>query len=88
MIKSAVSHFLEFHKGGVNIAAHVIGFAGIFYSIYMMEWLLFALFLIVLEFGHLYNHSVGIKQYDFRPKVIFGRATLFIVVVLLLFLIT
>lgn len=88
MINNPVSHFLEFHKGRVNIAAHVIGFAGIFYSIYTTDRLLFALFFIVLEFGHLYNHWAGIKQYDFRPRVIFWRATIFMMVVLLLLSIT
>lgn len=88
MIKNAINHFLNFHKGAVNIILHIIGFAGLFYSIYKVNWILFGIFLIILEFGHVYNHIVGIEKYDFRPKIIFWRVTIFIVVVILFFLIS
>ncbi len=42
MIKKAINHFLNFHKGAVNIILHVIGIVGFFYSIYKLNWLLFA----------------------------------------------
>ena len=81
MIKKAVNHFIEFHKGSVNIVLHIIGFAGLFYSIYKLNWILFTVFLIVVEIGHIYNHIVGVKKYDFRLKVIFWRVLIFITVV-------
>ncbi len=81
LIKKAINHFLDFHKGTVNIVLHVIGFAGLFYSIYKLSWILFAFFLIVLELGHIYNHIAGIKKYDLRLKVNFWRVIIFIFVV-------
>ncbi len=42
LIKKAVNHFIDFHKGTINIILHVIGFIGIFYSIYILNWILFA----------------------------------------------
>ena len=81
MIKNAINHFVDFHKGLVNIILHIIGFAGIFYSIYKLSWILFAVFLIVVEIGHVYNHIAGIKKYDFRLTIIFWRILIFIAVV-------
>ena len=81
MIKKAINHFLDFHKGLVNIILHIIGFAGLFYSIYILNWILFAVFLLVVEIGHVYNHITGIKRYDFRLNVIFWRVVIFIAVV-------
>ena len=80
-IKKAINHFLDFHKGIVNIILHIIGFAGLFYSIYKLDWVLFTVFLIVLEIGHIYNHISGIKKYDFRFKINFWRILIFLVVV-------
>lgn len=88
MIKSAISHFLHFHKGVVNILLHIVGFAGLFYSIYKLDWFLFGIFLIVVEVGHIYNHLVGVERYDFRPRVLFWRVTIFVGVVLIFFLIS
>ena len=69
-VKKAIHHFIHFHKGTVNIVLHILGFAGIFYSIIESDWLLFALSFIVVEAGHVYNHIAGIKKYDFRLTVI------------------
>ena len=80
VIRNAIKHFLDFHKGTVNIILHIIGFAGIFYSIYKLDWLLFAISFIVVEIGHVYNHFTGIKKYDFRPRVIFWRLIIFLTV--------
>lgn len=77
LIKNAVDHFLDFHRGYVNISLHIIGFAGIFYSIYKLDWILFTIFLIVVEVGHIFNHIVAIKKYDFRFKVIIWRILIF-----------
>ena len=77
-IRDAINHFLDFHKGTVNIILHIIGFAGIFYSIYKLDWLLFALSFIVVEIGHVYNHFIGIKKYDLRARVIFWRLFIFL----------
>lgn len=87
-IRNAINHFLDFHKGTVNIILHLIGFAGIFYSIYKLDWLLFALSFIVVEIGHVYNHYTGIKKYDVRPMVIFWRLIIFLSVVALFYFIT
>jgi len=80
-IKKALYFFNEFHQGAVNRIAHIIGFAGLFYSIYELDWKLFAVFLIILEGGHVYNHFAGLKPYDFRPKVTFWRVFIFLAVV-------
>ena len=80
-IKNALNFFDEFHRGAVNRVAHVVGFVGLFYSVYKLDWKLFALFLIILEGGHVYNHLAGIKPYDFRPKVTFWRVSIFLGVV-------
>ncbi len=88
MINSTLRHFLEFHKGTVNIAAHAIGFLGLFYGIYKFDWVLFAVFLAILEIGHVYNHFTGIKPYDFRPKVLFWRVAIFAVVVALFYFVS
>ena len=85
MIKKAINHFIEFHKGSVNIALHIVGFAGLFYSIYKLNWLLFAVFLIVVEIGHVYNHIAGIKKYDLRLTITIWRILIFIVVVALFY---
>lgn len=84
-IKNAISHFVHFHRGAVNIVLHVIGFTGLFYSIYKRDWILFALFLFMVEVGHVYNHVAGIKPYDFRLPVIFWRVSIFIAVVLVFY---
>ncbi len=88
MIKNALKFFLNFHKGKVNIFMHVIGFLGLFYSIYKLNWLLFAIFFIVIESGHAYNHFVKIEPYDLRPKVIFWRVFIFIAFVVGFYLLT
>ena len=81
LIKKAINHFLDFHSGYVNIILHIVGFAGFFYSVYKLDWILFSVFLIVVEIGHIYNHIAGIKKYDFRLKVNFWRILVFIAVV-------
>ena len=81
-IKDATRHFLDFHRGGVNIFLHIIGFTGIFYSTYRKDWILFALSFLVLEAGHIYNHFKGIKKYDFRVHTILWRLIVFIIVVI------
>ncbi len=81
LIKKAVNHFIDFHKGTINIILHVIGFIGIFYSIYILNWILFAFSFIVVEIGHIYNHLKGLKKYDFRLHVIFWRLLVFLVIV-------
>lgn len=88
MFKKAITHFFEFHQGVVNVVGHIIGFLGIFYSIYTLDWILFAVFLVVLEFGHVYNHVAGIKKYDFRPHVAFWRVVLFVFAVVFFYGIT
>jgi hypothetical protein len=88
LTKHAVEHFFAFHKGPLNIVLHVVGFAGLFYSIYKMDWVMFGIFLFIVEVGHIYNHFVGIEKYDFRPKILFWRVTIFIVVVGLFFLLS
>ena len=77
MVNWAVAHFLDFHHGWVNIVLHVVGFAGLFYSIYRSDGALFAVFLVIVELGHFYNHVAGIKPYDLRPWVILWRVTAF-----------
>lgn len=77
MIKNAVAYFSEFHKGAVNQIVHVVGFAGVFYSIYGRNVLLFSVSVVALESGHIYNHVAGIKKYDFRPRIIFSRLVVF-----------
>ena len=88
VIKKATDHFLEFHKGIVNIACHIIGFAVLFYSLYKLNWFLFAISLLLLETGHVYNHFAGIKAYDLSPKVNAWRIILFLLLVGSFFLIT
>ena len=88
MIKNAIKFFINFHKGFVNILLHIIGFLIIFYSIYKFNWLLFTLGLVILEFGHFYNHLAKIEPYDFRPKIIIYRIAVFIVIVLIFFFIS
>lgn len=88
IFKKATQHFFDFHSGTVNIILHVVGFAGLFYSIYVLNWVLFAIFLVVVEIGHVYNHVVGIKPYDFRPRVLFWRVFIFILVILLFYFLT
>ena len=85
MIKKAINHFIGFHKGSVNIILHIVGFTGLFYSIYKLNWILFALFLLVVEIGHVYNHIFGIKKYDFRLKVTIWRILIFVIVVALFY---
>ena len=86
LTRKALNHFFEFHRGIVNITLHIIGFAGIFYSLYKLDWLLFAVFLVIVEAGHIYNHIVGIKKYDLRPGVLFWRVLIFLAVVLSFYL--
>ena len=86
-LNASFKHFTKFHKGTVNIVLHVVGFLGIFYSIFRLNCELFALSLIVLELGHVYNHVVGIEKYDTRPKVLLWRAVIFLALVVGLYLI-
>ena len=88
MIKNAINYFFSFHKGLVNIILHTVGFVGIFYSVYKLSWVLFGVFILVLECGHFYNHFTGIQPYDFTPKVIFSRISGFLVIVFIFFLIS
>lgn len=88
IIKKATGHFLEFHQGTLNIICHIVGFAGLFYSIYKLNWLWFAVSLVLLEAGHIYNHFAGIRAYDLRPKVTFWRIFLFVVLVGFFYMIT
>ena len=80
-IKQAFNFFDEFHQGAVNRVAHVIGFAGLFYSVYKLDWKLFALFLIIWEGDLSYNHFADVKVYDVRPKVALWRVFTFPAVV-------
>ena len=86
-LNASFNHFTKFHKGTVNIVLHIVGFLGIFYSIFKLDWKLFALALVVLETGHVYNHFTGIEKYDMRPKVLFWRAVIFLALVVGLYLI-
>ena len=88
LFDKGLKHFLDFHKGYVNIVLHIIGFAGLFYSIYKVNWILFLFFVIILESGHIYNHISGIKRYDMRLHVIFTRAIVFLILVLVLYFIS
>jgi hypothetical protein len=81
-IKNAINRFITFHKGLVNIFSHIVGFVGLFYSIYKLDWILFGVSIVILETGHVYNHVTGIEPYDFRPKVLFWRVTVFIAVIM------
>ena len=81
LTRKTLNHFIDFHRGGVNIVLHIIGFAGIFYSIYKLNWLLFTVFLVLVEAGHIYNHIVGVKKYDLRPIVLLWRLIIFLMVV-------
>ena len=85
LIKKAINHFLDFHKGFINIILHMIAIAGLFYSIYKLNWLLFAVFLVILESGHIYNHIAGIKKYDFRIKVNLFRTLIFLIMVIVFY---
>ena len=85
MIKSAINHFTEFHKGLVNGVVHILGFVGVLYSLYKLNWILFAVSVVILECGHVYNHIAGIKEYDFRPKIIFWRIIAFIALSIVFF---
>ena len=86
LVKKALEHFADFHQGRVNIAAHIIGFVGLFYSVFQLSALWFAVSLVILEGGHWYNHVAGIKPYDFRPRVTFWRITVFIAVISIFYL--
>jgi hypothetical protein len=88
LLKKATDHFLDFHKGSVNIILHVIGFAGVFCSVFYLSWKLFALSLIVLESGHVYNHLIGIKPYDVRLKVFAWRILFFVLLIFIFYVIT
>jgi hypothetical protein len=85
-IKPAVKHFKTFHKGWINIIAHIIGFGLTIYSVIRADWLLFAISIIILESGHFYNHFAGIKKYDFRPRIIIWRIIVFAIVVILFYI--
>ena len=78
IFKRAINHFLEFHKGVVNIILHVIGFAGIFYSIYKLDWVLFTISFIIVEAGHIYNHIAGIQKYESNLRVNLWRLIIFL----------
>ena len=80
-IRKALNHFIDFHKGVVNIILHVVGFAGFFYSIYLLDWLLFAVSFIIVESGHLFNHFTGIKKYEDNWRINLWRLAIFIAVV-------
>ncbi|TSC77642.1 MAG: hypothetical protein G01um101424_265 [Parcubacteria group bacterium Gr01-1014_24] len=88
MIKQAINHFLHFHKGKVNIVLHILGFLGVFYSIYKLNWVMLAIFIVIVEIGHIYNHFIGIEKYDFRPRIIFWRVIIFILVLVAFFFIS
>lgn len=87
-MKKAISHFIEFHKGPVNIVLHVCGFAGIFYSLLRSDWLLFAGSLIIVELGHVYNHFTGLRKYDMRPNVILWRILIFLCIIISFYAVT
>ena len=86
--KKALTHFIRFHKGTVNIALHIVGFAGVFYSIQILNWLLFAFSLMVVESGHVYNHFAGIKSYESSRQINFWRVTTFLILVAVFYLIS
>ena len=58
--------FVHFHQGVVNILLHAIGFFVCFYALWQQDILLFALGVVMLESGHIYNHFAGLQKYDFR----------------------
>ena len=87
-LTQAKNFFLNFHKGKVIIVLHVIGFVLVFVSVYMLDYILFALSLIVLESGHVYNHIRKIKPYDFRPRTLFWRIVSFAALVLVFYFAT
>ena len=64
---------------------HIVGFALLIYSLFILSWQLFALSIVIIEGGHVYNHIRGIEPYDFRPKVCFWRTFAFIVFTLAVF---
>ncbi len=88
VIKKAVTHFIDFHQGGVNIATHAIGFCLLFYSIYVLDWRLFALSILVLESGHVYNHLIGLRPYNFKLSILLWRGFLFMILVATFYLVT
>ena len=86
-ITDGINHFIHFHKGVVNILLHIVGFAGIFYSIFKLDWKMFAVFLVIVEVGHFYNHITGIEDYDMGPKVLFWRVAIFLLLITTLYLV-
>ena len=64
---------------------HVIGFSLLIYSLYILDWKLFAVSTLIIEGGHIYNHVKGIEPYDFRPHVCFWRSFFFILFTLAVF---
>lgn len=76
-VRKALQFFFHFHRGTVNITLHVLGFALLIYAVFMMDWILFSVSLILIESGHIYNHIAKIEPYDFRPHVCFWRVTIF-----------
>ena len=85
LIQKAINHFVEFHKGWINILLHILGFAGIFYSVYRLSWLMFAVSFVVLESGHWYNHFIGKQKYESNLKVNAWRLVIFILAVIAMY---
>ena len=81
-IQSGILFFIHFHKGAVNIVLHIAGFLLLFYSLFIVDWKLFATSIIIIEVGHVYNHIAKIEPYDFRPKVCFWRVIIFLLLVI------
>jgi hypothetical protein len=73
-----INFFLRLHKGRLNIFLHLLGFAGVIFSLWRLDWGGFAASFLVLEFGHLYNHVRDIEVYDFRPRVLALRLFFFL----------
>lgn len=87
-VQSALIFFRRFHRGRVNTALHLIGFAGVFASLWMLDWRGFAAALLILESGHIYNHLRGIEIYDLRLKILMLRLAFFLLFVGLVVLLT
>jgi hypothetical protein len=85
LIQKAINHFVEFHKGWINILLHILGFVGIFYSVYRLSWLMFAVSFVVLESGHWYNHFVGKQKYESNLKVNAWRLVIFVTTVIAMY---
>jgi len=88
LINRAGRHFLDFHRGALNIACHIAGLTGLFFSIYGTNWLLLTASVLILEAGHLYNHLAGIRKYDFRLRLAVWRMIEFLVLITFLYFIS